>query len=273
MLRRSFVVSSAAQFVCLHCARAQWPGEKKEPGAANWPVEKKAPDGGSGISWPTDQGTTPDAGADKQSRPISKKGKLRLEGCQLSAKDSNDLGGRFLKSSGNTIIDGLIYSEANLLAAAFQIVPGFAFYDDSSEGGNAFATRDALLGQSAGTVGLGITLLKDNLQRTGPTAVAGIMAHEWGHVVQFAAGTLAATILKEIQADYMAGWYIAQRQRGGAATNIQQLASALFTMGDYSFNSPNTHGTPPQRVNSMGRGFSAGLQGVPMQQAFSMSTL
>ena len=43
------------------------------------------------------------------------------------------------------------------------------------------------------------------------------------------------------------------------AVDMRTVASSLYEKGDYAFNSPGHHGTPPERVEQMSRGFNAAV--------------
>jgi hypothetical protein len=83
-----------------------------------------------------------------------------------------------------------------------------------------------------------------------------IMAHEFGHHVQFELGVFGsgpsdpseATRRTELMADAM-GTYFATHKKG-LALNRKRVADALlsfYTVGDCAFDSPGHHGTPLQR--------------------------
>ena len=84
-----------------------------------------------------------------------------------------------------------------------------------------------------------------------------ILAHEVGHIVQFHEGSRLATKPKELQADYLAGWYMANRDRSDqwSETSVQQNMSGFFRLGDYDYNSPDHHGTPNERFAALVAGF------------------
>ena len=92
--------------------------------------------------------------------------------------------------------------------------------------------------------------------RLGDVGVRVIMAHEFGHHVQFELGVFdsgptdpaEATRRTELMADAMAAYYGTHKK--GLALNKKRVADALltfYTVGDCQFNSPGHHGTPLQR--------------------------
>jgi predicted metalloprotease len=83
-----------------------------------------------------------------------------------------------------------------------------------------------------------------------------IMAHEFGHHVQFELGVFdggpadpaEATRRTELMADAMASYFGTHKQ--GLALNRKRVADALlsfYTVGDCYFDDPGHHGTPLQR--------------------------
>lgn len=90
----------------------------------------------------------------------------------------------------------------------------------------------------------------------GDVGVRVIMAHEFGHHVQFELGAFdggpsdpaEATRRTELMADAMAAYYGTHKK--GLALNKKRVADALlsfYTVGDCQFDSPGHHGTPLQR--------------------------
>ena len=90
----------------------------------------------------------------------------------------------------------------------------------------------------------------------GDVGIRVIMAHEFGHHVQFELGVFdtgptdpaEATRRTELMADAMAAYYGTHKK--GLALNKKRVADALlsfYTVGDCQFNNPGHHGTPLQR--------------------------
>lgn len=84
--------------------------------------------------------------------------------------------------------------------------------------------------------------------RFGPYASTGILAHEWGHMVQ---GNVTGTAA-ELQADCLAGVFM--RGMGLPWGTVEQFASAANFIGDAEW-TPYGHGTRLQRVNASRRGY------------------
>jgi len=85
--------------------------------------------------------------------------------------------------------------------------------------------------------------------------VAGILAHEWGHVFQVVSGinrdleNIRQQSVKyvELHADYLAGAYIAWRQKYRVGTLSNVLEELFFELGGRAANSENYHGTALER--------------------------
>lgn len=89
-----------------------------------------------------------------------------------------------------------------------------------------------------------------------------ILAHEYGHQVQFAknvdfGSSPEGTRRTELMADAFSAYFLTHKR--GAAMNwkrIQQCLVVSYSIGDCSFNSYNHHGTPNQRMKSSTFGYN-----------------
>ena len=115
--------------------------------------------------------------------------------------------------------------------------------------------------------------------RPGSFAVAIVLAHEYGHAVQFflaandqsdagdsmrrlfARATSSRRV--ELLADCMAGIWLGDAARHGRSGTDQaaQSAAAMKAAGDYDFEHPQHHGTPAERSRAMAHGFNSGSCG------------
>lgn len=102
---------------------------------------------------------------------------------------------------------------------------------------------------------------------------SGILAHEWGHQVQFNnysnwyAGTAPSpefTRLKELEADFFTAYYLTHK-RGGTYNwkRVEQFLDVFYNIGDCSFTSDGHHGTPLQRTNAAYAGYQLADQTWP----------
>jgi hypothetical protein len=172
-----------------------------------------------------------------------------------------------LTTSGNSDLDRSISLELSHVAETFNVLPGFGFYDDS-DSPNAFALDEDLIVNTKGTVIFGKQLLSDELaqQSWGGLAVAGFIAHEFGHIFQYQSKfysllTQAQSTdrLLELHADFLAGYYLGLKRLRSGEMDIKAFLDSLYLMGDTDFNSPEHHGTPIEREQVMLAGYKIGL--------------
>lgn len=204
----------------------------------------------------------------------------RLQGCYLSAsaEEARDAY-RLTRTTGIPALDVGLTNEFGFLCRYFNVTPGFFMYDDERSA-NAFATPERLGNHQFphGTVCFGTTLMRSEFQAAaglgrGDHVMVAVMAHEWAHILQFR--TLSRTVPgkpMELQADYLAGWYMGVRSRqvwGGV--DVMSSMRSLFGKGDYNFNSPGHHGRPDERAISFQKGLLATMQGMNVEQAFHHS--
>ncbi|WFU40795.1 hypothetical protein QA640_42720 [Bradyrhizobium sp. CB82] len=174
-------------------------------------------------------------------------------------------------TSGNTQIDHAMIAELRKILNVLPISPGFKFIDDPSP--NAYAVPDSVVPDTQGTVYIGLNLINREFSNSdwGGVAVAGICAHECGHIYQFFNGYTqllsgATAQLVELHADYIAGFYLG-RDHSHSREHVQTFAQSLFSKGDYNFNNPQHHGTPQQRVQAMTAGYDAGTSATDIPTA------
>ncbi|MGU3420803.1 hypothetical protein [Methylobacterium sp. D54C] len=174
-------------------------------------------------------------------------------------------------SSGRKQIDNALIAELKKILKVFPINPGFKFINDTSP--NAFASQASSVKDTAGTVFIGLNLINGefNASDYGGVAVAGICAHECGHIYQFNtqwAARLSGPTAKrvELHADYLAGYYLGA-DASHAKDKAEAFAHSLFAKGDFNFNDRNHHGTPEQRVAAMRKGYEAGQAKVGIEAA------
>jgi len=110
-------------------------------------------------------------------------------------------------------------------------------------------------------MGDGIMAVYDDLG-FGDVAPQAILAHEYGHQVQFAknygiGGTPAErTRFQELNADAMAAYFLTHSR--GATLNqkrVEEFLQVFYDIGDCQFDDPGHHGTPNQRMSAARFGF------------------
>jgi len=161
-------------------------------------------------------------------------------------------------STGDLDLDEDFVEEARRLSSLFNIAPSIRLWNDA-DGPNAVASPHVSRKEYPhGTVYVGLRLLTQELygHGRGGTAVAGILAHEFGHILQFDNGVRRNGKYTELHADYLAGWYLGRKNRVHVQ-KIEAFASSLYSKGDYNFWHPSHHGTPEERVAAMLAGFGS----------------
>jgi len=96
----------------------------------------------------------------------------------------------------------------------------------------------------------------------GDVAPQAILAHEYGHHVQFAKNvvfvpTAEGTRRTELMADAFAAYYLTHKR--GATMNwkrVQEFLEVFYGIGDCGFNSRGHHGTPNQRMKAATFGYN-----------------
>jgi hypothetical protein len=171
-------------------------------------------------------------------------------------------GAQIVRSTGDPETDRLLGVSLARLARTFKVSPGFSFYDDS-DGQNAFATPDNVLGEGKGSVLMGTRFFSDKMmnEHDSGITVLGVLAHEFAHIHQTDYGYQAALLRMdttvrplELHADYLAGYYLALRKSDRPDIDVQTVASVFSGMGDTNFNSPQHHGTPAERSAALSAG-------------------
>ncbi|NKF23062.1 hypothetical protein [Solimonas marina] len=116
-------------------------------------------------------------------------------------------------------------------------------------------SNGAFANRSAGVVLVDQNWLDYMANTFGPWAASGIVAHEWGHMIQ---GNVSGTAA-ELQADCLAGVFL--RGAGVSWVAAEQFARSNWFAGDAEW-SFGGHGLPAQRANAAHRGYY-GFSGQP----------
>lgn len=178
--------------------------------------------------------------------------------------------GHFRKT-GNPDIDVELDKAVKIAAEILDVNPAFGFFDpdkfavDERKGMNAFAyPRNAEnLPGTRGIVTFGMGRFRTELygyDGSGTTVMA-IIAHEFGHVLQYDRGyRLAITKLQcENNADFLAGYYLARRKLVVPSVAFDRAASLFERLGRAANGDPaRTHGDSRERVAAAEAGFRAG---------------
>lgn len=173
-----------------------------------------------------------------------------------------------IASSGNREFDYALAQNLSHVTDVFQVLPGFAFYDDF-DGPNAFATPIKKMARADGTVLYGKRFLQKGLsERESPDAVvAAVCAHEFGHILQYKLGIekplragQPSVKRLELHADFLAGYFAGIRKLKNPKFPSAVFATSQYAIGDGFINNPNHHGTPEERAAAVVRGFETGYR-------------
>ncbi|KPH11943.1 metalloprotease [Chryseobacterium sp. ERMR1:04] len=136
----------------------------------------------------------------------------------------------------------------------------FRFVDDAS---NPNSTYNAI-SYSNGKIYYGYAIFYDAKAKGGDIVNAMILAHEYGHQLQYRYNLPSVSEStarpNELEADGFAGYYL-RRPNGYNKTDFTQIAAAYEfaqSIGDNQTTSPGHHGTPPQRRSAVRLGFLLG---------------
>jgi hypothetical protein len=170
--------------------------------------------------------------------------------------------------SGDSTFDFALAQTLAKLSGMFGVLPGFGYYDDTGSE-NAYATPRTRINNVNGTVLMGINFLRQlrRLREAPEVAVAGVCAHEYGHILQFKFG-LAKKVdagqptvkRSELQADYFAGYFAGVRKLERPAYPAAVVALTQYNTGTTDFTRRDFHGTPEERGAAVVRGFEASFR-------------
>lgn len=179
------------------------------------------------------------------------------------------LGRETSTSLGNPVYDRKMREEVANQREFFQGVKAEVVILDEKhmELRNAYAS-------SAGTIYFGKNMFFYTVNHFNELAVAGILAHEWSHRVQYTFHwdkELKNPAL-ELEADAMSGYYMAL-EKGFAWNQIDAYFRSTESTGDFQIDSKQHHGTPNQRVAAAYLGVQLANESVKNGEAFSYEDL
>jgi hypothetical protein len=162
---------------------------------------------------------------------------------------------RIFSTTGVKSIDNYLSKEGTYLEEIFAVKVKLQIFDDSNEP-NAYATSESINPLSFdGTVYFGLQLLADELKEAnGYASVNGILAHEYGHILQEKLDCKLEGAQRELHADFMAGFYMGKRGIY-TADEIKQFSVSLFKKGDKHVWDASHHGTPKKRLLTLLTGY------------------
>lgn len=179
------------------------------------------------------------------------------------------LGRQTSTTLGNAVYDRKMREEVANQRKFFQGVPAEVVILDERH----ILLRNAYA-NSSGKIYFGKNMFFYTIRHYNELAVAGILAHEWGHRVQYTFGfnkDLENPEL-ELEADAMSGFYMALN-KGFAWSQIEGYYESTLSTGDYDVESPQHHGTPNQRVAAAYLGVELALESVNSNHTFTYQEL
>lgn len=171
-----------------------------------------------------------------------------------------------IPKSGDRNFDYALAHTLSKISSVFDVLPGFAYYDDY-DSKNAYATTAVRLNRADGTVLFGQGLLAD-LRRSPDhpeIAVTAVCAHEFAHVFQYKHNLMdrllegQSTVKRvELQADFLAGYFAGLRKKERPSYAAAVVAATQSKFGDNSVNDRGHHGTSQERGAAVVAGFKLG---------------
>jgi hypothetical protein len=171
--------------------------------------------------------------------------------------------------------DALIVELKNIQRVIPSINPGYQYV----QARNAFTTSDTIVRNTQGTVWIGLGLvnslvdIKKQDNTIGGIAIAGVLAHECGHIYQINTKVYdrlmkdqTSAVLVELHADLLAGYYLAKK-RGVGPERLAALQQVFVALGTYDRKNPKYHGTPGLRGAAMDTGYFAAQDGKSFEEA------
>lgn len=172
-------------------------------------------------------------------------------------------------SLNNAVYDKKMRDEVANQRAFFQGVSAEVLILDEQayELRNAYATKN-------GKIYFGKNMFFYTISHYNELAVAGILAHEWGHRVQYTYhwDKQLTTPELELEADALSGFYMAL-EKSFAWSQIHGYFASTLNTGDYETKSPQHHGTPNQRVAAAYLGVQLAIEAVDNGKAFTYEEL
>jgi hypothetical protein len=193
-------------------------------------------------------------------------------GCYAAGATSSGVGCGHLSTLGNAAEDATFTSEVQYQGGFWGGVPAivYVFNECSPAMKNAIATPDR-------SINFGYYLFRSLIgQYPDGLPIAGVLAHEWGHQVQFAYGWMnpnQSTVRPtELEADAFSGYYMGLGKQF-AWSFINSYFSAVYSFGEYNFNSPMHHGTPQERLAAARLGFDTAVSAASLGRPLSYAQL
>jgi hypothetical protein len=170
-----------------------------------------------------------------------------------------------LTSTGDRNLDRILSAEMIEQSRYYGIRPAFMLYSGPNQ--NALATSRTRLENTQGTILYNLGFLQNQLKSSqwGGTVVAGVLAHEFGHIYQFFS-TYAARLrsmhttvkFQELHADFLSAFYMGKKFVA-SGVKLNDYFDAFYALGDYQFEQKDHHGTREERYIAIKAGYNLSL--------------
>jgi len=171
-----------------------------------------------------------------------------------------------------------------MLCAKFEVNPTIKYYDDNKDGMNALAFRKPLpvAGHSSpgtekyGTILLGGTFIRHeqkgfaNLELN--ESIVALVAHEFAHISQNNRNSNFSGKYRELQADWLAGWFFGIYNTilyPVADPNLS--ANLMYRIGDLR-GKDASHGSPEERRTAFTYGYYVGASAENKRENLTLDT-
>lgn len=170
-----------------------------------------------------------------------------------------------LQTSGDANLDRILAAEMIEQSRFFGMRPAFMLYAGPNE--NAIAMSQTQLAGTQGTILYNLAFLQNQLKSSqwGGAIVAGIIAHEFGHIYQFFSDygrrleSLHDTVkFQELHADYVSAFYMAKKYVS-SKVKLDAYFDEFYRLGDYQFTAKDHHGTREERYFAIKGGHNLSL--------------
>ena len=193
-------------------------------------------------------------------------------GCYAANSTSGNVGCGLASSLGDPNSDIVFLTEIGTQSQFWQGIPAAVHPWNDCNGANAesFPSGDILYG---------LSLFHQLVASYGGDAapISGVLAHEWGHQIQFDNGWFTSSESTsrpiELEADAFSGFYMALSSDAYSWNEINNYFAAVASTGDFNFNEPNHHGTPQERLAAAQLGFQTAYQVIQTQTPLTYADL
>jgi hypothetical protein len=210
-------------------------------------------------------------GIGSQSTNNAPNGKLVFPGCYAPSATTSNADCGLANSLGDANADTVFQTEIATQRQFWQGTPANVHPWNDCSGPNAVSLP-------SGDILYGVNLFQQLVTAYGGDAapISGVLAHEWGHQIQFDNGWFTSSEPTsrpiELEADAFSGYYMALAE-SYSWTSIDNYLSAVASKGDYNYTEPTHHGTPQERLAAAQLGFQTALQATQTQTQLTYSDL